>query len=136
MTIIRIVITVAILAYLASQIDMRAAAAAVLRVDPTYLTVVLVLVACDRGVMILRWVLLLRASGVSISAAAAARIYLISSFVGSFLPAGIGGDVARAYGMSRATSDSRPDVGTPPGSRSGSRERPCSSGWSRRSPIR
>jgi uncharacterized protein (TIRG00374 family) len=55
--------------------------------------------------MILRWLLLLRASRVAISASEAARIFLISSFVGSFLPAGIGGDVARAYGLSKATSD-------------------------------
>lgn len=105
MTIVRIVITAAILGYLASQIDMRAAAAAVLRVDPAWLALVLALVACDRLVMILRWVLLLRASGAAIAASAAARIFLISSFVGSFLPAGIGGDVARAYALTRATAD-------------------------------
>ncbi|HZL92159.1 MAG TPA: lysylphosphatidylglycerol synthase transmembrane domain-containing protein, partial [Vicinamibacterales bacterium] len=32
----------------------------------------------------------------------AARLFLVSSFVGSFLPAGVGGDAARAYGLSRA----------------------------------
>jgi uncharacterized protein (TIRG00374 family) len=101
----RLAITIAILIYLASEIDMRAAALAIVRVDPRYLALVLVLVACDRGVMILRWVLLLRASRVEIDARDAARIFLISSFVGSFLPAGIGGDVARAYGLWKVTSD-------------------------------
>ena len=33
----------------------------------------------------------------------AARIFLVSSFVGSFLPAGVGADAARAYGLSRLT---------------------------------
>ena len=103
---VRLAITVAILAYLASDLDLRAATLAVLRIDPRYLAFVLVLVACDRAVMILRWVLLLRASRVPIGAADAARIFLISSFVGSFLPAGVGGDVARAYGLSRATNNS------------------------------
>jgi hypothetical protein len=102
---VRVAITVAILVYLASEIDMRAAARAVLAIDRRYLFLVLALVMCDRVVMIIRWVLLLRASHVPISAADAARIFLISSFVGSFLPAGIGGDVARAYGLSKATSD-------------------------------
>lgn len=97
--------SVAILGYLASEIDMRTAGLAVLRINPTYLALVLFLVACDRAVMILRWVLLLRASHVAIGAGEAARIFLISSFVGSFLPAGVGGDVARAYGLSRATSN-------------------------------
>lgn len=100
---LRLAVTVAILAYLGSTLDMRAAAAAVLRVNPGYLALVLLLVALDRAVMILRWVLLLRSSQVDIRLGEAARIFLVSSFVGSFLPAGVGGDVARAYGLTRAT---------------------------------
>jgi uncharacterized protein (TIRG00374 family) len=103
---IRLGITVAILFYLASAIDIRAATLAVVRVDPWYLTLVLILVACDRAVMVLRWVLLLRASHAAIATGEAARIFLISSFVGSFLPAGVGADMARAYGLSQATNDS------------------------------
>ena len=49
--------------------------------------------------MIYRWVLLLRASGVGIPAARAADIFLVSAFVGSFMPAGVGADAARAYGL-------------------------------------
>ena len=103
---VRLAITIAILAYLAAGIDMRAATLAVLQVSPGHLVFVLFLVALDRAVMILRWVLLLRSSNVEISAAGTARIFLVSSFVGSFLPAGVGGDVARAYGLSRATTNS------------------------------
>jgi uncharacterized membrane protein YbhN (UPF0104 family) len=102
---IRLAVTAAILIYLAFQIDMRAAGLAVVRVHPGYLGFVLALVACDRGVMILRWVLLLKASGVPIATKSAARIFLVSSFVGSFLPAGVGGDIARAYGLARATAN-------------------------------
>jgi uncharacterized protein (TIRG00374 family) len=102
---VRLAITVAILGYLASDLDLRETARAIVQVNPWYLALVLLLVACDRAVMILRWVLLLRASRVPISTVDAARIFLISSFVGSFLPAGVGGDVARAYGLSRATND-------------------------------
>ncbi|MDP2390678.1 MAG: lysylphosphatidylglycerol synthase transmembrane domain-containing protein, partial [Acidobacteriota bacterium] len=47
------------------------------------------------------WWLLLRASGTAISAGDAARLFLVSSFVGSFLPAGVGGDAARAYGLAQ-----------------------------------
>lgn len=101
----RLLITAVILIYLASRIDMGAAARAVVTVDPLYLTAVLALVALDRTVMILRWVLLLRASGVRVTAKRAASIFLVSSFVGSFLPAGVGGDAARAWGLSRETSE-------------------------------
>jgi uncharacterized protein (TIRG00374 family) len=102
---VRLAITAFILAYFAWDIDLGEASLAIVRIDRRYLLLVLALVACDRAVMILRWVLLLRASSVPIAPAEAARIFLVSSFVGSFLPAGVGGDMARAYGLSRATSD-------------------------------
>jgi uncharacterized protein (TIRG00374 family) len=102
---LRLIVTVAILAYLSRDIDMASATRAVLRVDKFYLALVLFLVACDRGVMILRWMLLLRASDSPVRVRDAARIFLVSSFVGSFLPAGVGGDMARAYGLSRVTAE-------------------------------
>lgn len=101
---VRLLLSALILAYLASRIDMATAARAVAAVDLRYLALVLALVALDRAVMILRWVLLLGASGAPISPGHAARIFLVSSFVGSFLPAGVGGDAARAYSLSRVTT--------------------------------
>lgn len=97
----RLAITVAILAILAMGIDMGLAARAIATINLWYLAVVLGLVAVDRAVMILRWILLLRASGIAIATADAIRLFLVSSFVGSFLPAGVGGDAARAYGLAR-----------------------------------
>jgi hypothetical protein len=101
----RLLVTAAILIYLSFTIDMAAAARAVVSIDPFYLTAVLLLVAIDRGVMILRWVLLLGASGVRVATGHAASIFLVSSFVGSFLPAGIGGDAARAWSLTRVTAE-------------------------------
>lgn len=106
-TLIRLVITAAILAYLATRIDMAEAARAVAAIRLPHLLTVLGLVAIDRAVMVLRWILLLRASGIAISSRDATRLFLVSSFVGSFLPAGVGADAARAYGLAReATSGS------------------------------
>jgi uncharacterized membrane protein YbhN (UPF0104 family) len=98
---VRLAITAAILIYLATQIDMAEAARATAAISPPHLLVVLALVGLDRAVMILRWVLLLRAAGNPITGGAAARLFLVSSFVGSFLPAGVGGDAARAYGLAQ-----------------------------------
>jgi len=103
-TLVRLAITAAILAYLATRIDMGDAARAMAAISRPHLAAVLLLVAVDRAVMILRWVLLLRASGIAISAGDAARLFLVSSFVGSFLPAGIGADAARAYGLAREST--------------------------------
>jgi glycosyltransferase 2 family protein len=101
---LRLAITAVILAILAMGIDMTESARAIAAIDLRYLALVLGLVAIDRMVMILRWVLLLRASGIAIRARAAARLFLVSSFVGSFLPAGVGADAARAYGLARETT--------------------------------
>ena len=100
----RLIITAAILAYLLRSIDAGAAAKAVLRMDPWWFALTLVLVALDRGVMALRWVILLRAANVDLPTRSAVRIFLTSSFVGSFLPAGIGADAARAYAVAARTS--------------------------------
>ena len=100
----RLVITAAILAYLLRSIDVGASVHAMLRVDPWWFVCTLLLVAADRLVMAVRWLLLLRAAGVDLPAAAALRIFLTSSFVGSFLPAGVGADAARAYAVAARTS--------------------------------
>lgn len=99
----RLAITAAILAWLATRIDMGAAARAVLSVSPAHLALVLLLVAVDRLVMIWRWILLLTARGVAVAPGEAARVFLVSSFLGTFLPAGIGGDAARAWSLTRIT---------------------------------
>ncbi len=101
---VRAGLTGLILLYLLRQVDGAAALRAMLRVDPRALAAVGLLVLLDRFVMIWRWILLLRASGSPIDTRGAARIFLVSSFVGSFLPAGVGGDAARAYALGRQTS--------------------------------
>lgn len=100
----RLAITAAILAYLLRSIDVGASVHAMLRVDPWWFAFTLLLVAADRLVMAVRWLLLLRAADVDIPARSALRIFLTSSFVGSFLPAGVGADAARAYAVAARTS--------------------------------
>lgn len=99
--VIRLAITAIILALLARGIDFGESARAIAAIDLGFLALVLGLVAIDRCVMIWRWILLLRARAIRISSGEAAKIFLVSSFVGSFLPAGIGADAARAWGLSR-----------------------------------
>ena len=59
----------AILWWLSTRIDMADAMRAMVSIDRRYLAAVLALVALDRVIMIYRWVLLLRASGVPITTA-------------------------------------------------------------------
>jgi uncharacterized membrane protein YbhN (UPF0104 family) len=102
--ILRLAITAVVLALLARGIDFGESARAIASIDVRYLALVLGLVAIDRCVMIWRWMLLLRSSGVQITAGRASRLFLVSSFIGSFLPAGVGADAARAYGLSREST--------------------------------
>jgi uncharacterized membrane protein YbhN (UPF0104 family) len=97
------VLTAVVLAVLATRIDFRDSLEALLRLSPGAGAAVLLLVALDRTIMIWRWIVLLSASGARIPTRTAARIHLVSSFVGAFLPAGVGGDVARAYTLSLRT---------------------------------
>ena len=66
---VRSLLSVAILWWLSTRIDMGEAVRAVFTVRLPHLLFVLALVGLDRVVMIYRWVLLLRASGVAISSA-------------------------------------------------------------------
>ena len=102
---LRALLSAAILLYLASQIDMSAAFAAVVSVELLDLVAVLALVALDRMVMIARWLLVLRSSGQQLPLESVARIFLVSSFLGSALPASVGADALRAYTLSRRTVD-------------------------------
>ena len=103
-TAVRIVITAAILAYLIWDVDLRQTAAAMARIDPWWFAGALGLVALDRAVMMLRWTLLLRSAGIFLAPRSAVWIFLVSSFVGSFLPAGVGGDASRAYAVKARTT--------------------------------
>jgi uncharacterized membrane protein YbhN (UPF0104 family) len=100
----RALLTAAVLAYLASTIDLGDTARALAKLSPLAALAVLALLAIDRAVIIWRWIILIRATGQRVAAKSAAWIYLVSSFIGSFTPGGIGGDAARAYTLTQRTS--------------------------------
>ncbi len=101
----RALVTVSVLGYLATRIDFGDTVRALLRLSPAAGVALAVLLILDRALMIWRWIILLRATGQRITAKSATWIYLVSSFVGAFLPAGVGGDVARAYTLTQRTAD-------------------------------
>lgn len=76
-------------------------AAANARVPPIVVAVLLVFV--DRSLMAYRWLVLLRPipSARRPTFATIMRIFFVSTFVGTFLPASVGGDAVRAYALTR-----------------------------------
>lgn len=107
---IRALVTAIVLGILVSRLDLRGTFDAMARLDASNALLVLGLLAIDRAVMIWRWVILLRATGTPVGLKSAIWIYLVSSFLGSFLPAGVGGDAARAYTLARRTAQAGPAV--------------------------
>src|SRR5205085_10861533 len=85
----------------------RARPGAVLRAateaDLGWIAAAIALVVLDRALMAYRWIVLLcpidRASRPPLGELL--RLFFISTFVGTFLPASVGGDVVRAYGLWR-----------------------------------
>jgi uncharacterized protein (TIRG00374 family) len=76
-------------------------AAARARAGPIVVAVLLVLV--DRSLMAYRWLVLLRPVPPDRrpSFAAIMQVFFVSTFVGTFLPASVGGDAVRAYALAK-----------------------------------
>ncbi len=107
---VRALVTAAVLGLLVRSVDLDDAFGAIGRLDVGTILAVGALLAVDRMVMVWRWIALLRAAGQPIPVKSATWIYLVSSFVGGFLVAGVGGDVARAYTLSQRTSQGGPAI--------------------------
>ena len=100
----RAVLSTTIVIYLVSQFDRQETIRTLLTVDIFYFLLALVVDVVTRATMVVRWTVLLQSSATPVSIWTAARIFLITSFVGTALPAG-GADVTRAYTLSRYTDD-------------------------------
>ena len=96
-------LSLALLGFLASRIDMAEAARAIVSIMPAHLVGALALVALDRVLMICRWVLLVRQAEMALSLKSAVWVFLVGSYLGNLLPSGVGSDAARAYLLSRRT---------------------------------
>lgn len=79
--------------FILQKVDFSAILATLSRSDSRYLPLMIALAFFDRFLMAYKWAMLLRARGAALSNAEAFRIYIASTFVGTFLPVGIGADV-------------------------------------------
>jgi uncharacterized protein (TIRG00374 family) len=85
----------------------RASPSAVLRAgahaDLSWIGLAIGLVVLDRMLMAYRWIVLLCPIDASSRPplTSVLRIFFVSTFAGTFLPASIGGDIVRAYGLSQ-----------------------------------
>lgn len=101
---VRVLVTTVVLGFLVSRIELGGAVRVVARIDGPTWALLAAVVAADRLLAAGRWVVLVRVSGIDLPLAAGARLFFVSSFLGSFLPAGVGGDVARTWELANRTS--------------------------------
>ncbi len=100
---IRILVAVGLTALLLWKSDPSAVLGAARGADIGFIFLACALVVLDRALMAYRWLTLLSpldpAQRPRLSVVM--RVFFVSTFVGTFLPASIGGDAVRAYGLSR-----------------------------------
>ena len=103
----RIAVAAGLTGYILWRSDPSAVAAAAAGVDWRWIGVAVLLVLVDRALMAYRWVALLCTieSDRRPPIGPLLRVFFVSTFVGTFLPASIGGDIVRSYGLARLDVD-------------------------------
>src|SRR3954449_8448348 len=89
-------------------IDPAEIEAALRRVSPAELAVLLLLASLDRILVGLRWGVLLRLAGVRLPLARAVRLFYQASAVGTLLPSHLGGDLLRGWWAVREGAPGHP----------------------------
>lgn len=99
---VRLCIAIALTTYLLWRNEPAAVARATAGAEWRWIAFACGLVLFDRALMAWRWLVLLRPVTTSaLPLGAVMRVFFVSSFVGSFLPASVGGDALRAVGVMR-----------------------------------
>ena len=98
---VRLGLSAGLVAVLLLSVDFQDFLSHLTQVHPVYLLVAFLIAMADRVIMAYKWNILLAAKSIRISLMHATGIYLTSSFLGLFLPATVGGDAVRAFGVAR-----------------------------------
>jgi uncharacterized protein (TIRG00374 family) len=93
----KLLVTISLLVYLFSKLNLSVLPERIeaIRWMPFFLCILLG--HADRILMALKWRFLIQSSGVTITASKAMIITYMGNFAGQFLPAGLGGDIARIF---------------------------------------
>jgi uncharacterized protein (TIRG00374 family) len=100
---LRVLVAVALTGYMLRDANPAEVWRVSVNASPRFLAAAAALVLLDRALMAYRWLVLLRplTAASHLSLRPVMRIFFVSTFVGTFLPASVGGDAVRAYGLAR-----------------------------------
>jgi len=102
-TLLKLIITVALIAFLFSRVDLARMGEHLSRANAIYLALALALYMAAIFIGAVKWQLLARALNMRASLGALLTYSLVGLFFGNLLPSNVGGDVVRAYGLMRAS---------------------------------
>lgn len=100
---LKIVISLALIALAFYLIDFRQVLAQLRQVQPLYFVLALAFFMVAITVNGAKWQVLLRAQGVKVPFSAVLRFIFVGFFFNNFLPANVGGDVMRGFSLARYT---------------------------------
>ncbi|MCK6628109.1 MAG: flippase-like domain-containing protein [Anaerolineae bacterium] len=101
LNILKIVISVSLLSFIFSSLDMEAFFTIVSRANPWWLLAALAMMMLGVVIRAYRWQILLAAIGVIVPLAELTNIYFIGFLFNNLLPSGLGGDAMRMVELSR-----------------------------------
>lgn len=98
---IRVLLSSGLIIFLFYTVNMQDILSIAARSNPIYLLLALLIALGDRVLMAYKWNILLRAKCIRIPLLNITGTYLITTFLGLFLPATVGGDALRAYAVAK-----------------------------------
>ncbi|HEY7816747.1 MAG TPA: lysylphosphatidylglycerol synthase transmembrane domain-containing protein, partial [Vicinamibacteria bacterium] len=102
--VLRIAVSVGLVVLMISRLDTSNMIRYLRRADLFLVSLTLLAVLADRLLMAFRWMKLVEALGVHAPRSKLFKIFFLSTFFGSFLPSGVGGEAVRAISFSRLTA--------------------------------
>ncbi len=105
---IRVVVSLGLLAFLLAQVDLGEIAGALARADWRFLGAALALYLAGVVLRAYRWQGLMRALGYPATLSRLTVLYFVGAFFSNLLPTGVGGDVVRAFEVARDGAGAAP----------------------------
>lgn len=102
-TLLKIVVSLGLIALAFALVDVRQVGAQLARARPALFVAALAIYVLAITVNGVKWQVLLRAQRIRIPFGALLRFLFVGFFFNNFLPANVGGDVMRGYGLARYT---------------------------------
>lgn len=109
---VRLAVAIALTALILWKANPASVVAVAVRADVRWILLAIALVVVDRTLMAYRWLVLLCPIETTARPpfAAVMRVFFVSTFLGTFLPASVGGDAVRAYGLAQLNVPTAPAV--------------------------